>query len=192
MTPLRMVLAGLLVAGLGAGVSASVPEREMGTCPGPAPPEARVDGRPLTFPAVFLDDPVNALTLQQFARVTFPDLYAGLSGGVSTTIAVHRKPSPGSPLDAAMRAKFPDEPLAFRDAPLSERELVDLWRSVNEDRASWKFHRITFRGVARNPYAGVVEVRIAQPATPGLTEAFRARYGPDVVLSGCAPDFRMF
>lgn len=139
------------------------------------------------FPSI--DDAVRD-GIVDLARSDHPDLYTGLSMD-GATIVVHRKPSPGSPLDAAIKKKYPHQAVAFDDTSHTEVELLKLRDRVLADDAYWAKRRINVVSVGLMPTRGVAYAEIQQPATDELEAAFRNRYGDGLVLEGCAGERRL-
>ncbi|MBM7787767.1 hypothetical protein [Tenggerimyces flavus] len=119
--------------------------------------------------------------VDDFATTFYPELYTGISID-SPGVIVHRMSTPGLPLDAALRRRFPDVRLRFADSLRCRSELMALTHRIHRDHEQWKS-----RGVHLTSWGpdvkGFVKVRI-QETTESAMEEIRAHYGEAVVVRG--------
>lgn len=119
--------------------------------------------------------------VDDFATTFYPELYAGLSID-SPGVIVHRVPTPGLPLDAALHKRFPDVRIRFEDSARCRAELWALRNRILRDSPEWRSRGIHFMGFGPD-MKGFVTIGIRQTTESAMDEV-RAYYGEAVVVTG--------
>ncbi len=117
------------------------------------------------------------MRVDELGRSRFPDRYAGLERA-GDTLVVHRKPS--AALDEAVRVLAAGNPVEFRDAPHSRRELEALRKRVERDLDGWRRRGVAVSSVGTAPDGTAVEV--GAPDVARVRQEFTERYGADAPL----------
>ncbi|MET8157416.1 hypothetical protein ABZT47_13645 [Sphaerisporangium sp. NPDC005289] len=98
-----------------------------------------------------------AAQVEDFLRRRFPGEFAGVVLDVpGHAVIVYRRPS--AKLDAALRDRFPGQPIRPRDAAHSAHELGAVARRVTQDVHYWKARGVTITTIAVTPDGSAVEI----------------------------------
>lgn len=116
-----------------------------------------------------------------FASLFYPELYTAWSVD-GRAVTVHRVPTPGLPLDAALRERFPGLDIRFADSHRCRVELMALTHRIHRDHEEWRSRGIHITRWGPD-LAGVVTVGIRQ-TTESAMEELRASYDEAVVVTG--------
>lgn len=119
--------------------------------------------------------------VHDFAMTFFPELYNWYSEDLPGVI-VHRVPTPGLPLDAALRRRFPNVRIRFEDSARCKSELMALTHRIVRDSPEWDSRGIHLIQIGPG-IDGFVHVGLMETSESAMDE-IRAFYGEAVVVSG--------
>lgn len=167
----------LLAAGCGSGQTVAGESAPLS----PRPSTSSVDESKTVAMSEYLSEKANQVAA--YCREHFPQHYTQVSASLPSLLIVHRKP--GSDLDGAVRARFPNVSIQFRDARYSARELETLVLRINYDVQYWKDRGITIYGVG--PETDGSGVRVDTPDPHRARQPLIDRYGDAVRVQRGGP-----
>lgn len=184
----RRLVRAVLIPLLLAAACAQSPDAGEATAVTPPPPkEAKKVEEPAPQSPSQRDDVVDPAPVDRFCRARFPDHYAALAvEDDQRSLIVYRRPLAG--FDAAVRQRFPQVVISFRDARYSERELAAAVQRILADIEYWRERgvEITEVGPAGDGNSVLVKARDPGPARRLLSQhydvAITVQPGTDVIL----------